>query len=142
MRENSQKAFKVTAIAKIPSRGESLNFVCPVCRAPVVLEGESYACAQCDRVFPVVFGIPDFRVADDPYISIENDRAKGLRIESREFQRQLERRDRIGHRPERRGNLCHSTLYLSRRDLSGQVAIVSSVFSMNQCSQHALLSVK
>lgn len=43
-------------------------------------EGEAYRCAACNRTYPIVWGIPDFRVFPDPYISIEDDHRKALRI--------------------------------------------------------------
>ncbi|MCC6862091.1 MAG: class I SAM-dependent methyltransferase [Bryobacterales bacterium] len=37
-------------------------------------------CAQCGSDYPVVLGIPDLRVFPDPYIDIESDWAKGLKV--------------------------------------------------------------
>lgn len=53
---------------------------CPSCRSPLLHEPDTYRCAACDRLFPIILGIPDFRLQPDPYISISDDRAKGLRI--------------------------------------------------------------
>lgn len=39
-----------------------------------------YACSPCGRLYPVVQGIPDFRVWPDPYIAAEDDWAKGARV--------------------------------------------------------------
>jgi len=47
-----------------------------------VLSSELF-CQSCNRVFPVIFDIPDMRVFPDPYIDAEADRAKGLRVASR-----------------------------------------------------------
>ncbi len=55
-------------------------FFCPHCVAAVSHSGDEYACASCDRRYPVVCGIPDFRVAPDPYIGIEEDRDKAERL--------------------------------------------------------------
>jgi SAM-dependent methyltransferase len=49
---------------------------CPVCRTPVGRDDSVYACASCGRAFPIRRGIPDFRLAPDPYISIEAEVAK------------------------------------------------------------------
>ena len=57
-----------------------LEFVCPLCKGDLSFHDESYTCAACDRTFPVIYGIPDFRVYPDPYIDLEADRAKGLRL--------------------------------------------------------------
>jgi len=47
----------------------------------------SYRCTGCARNFPIRFGIPDFRLAPDPYISIDDEVAKieRLGIEGKSF---------------------------------------------------------
>jgi ubiquinone/menaquinone biosynthesis C-methylase UbiE len=62
---------------------EGLSFICTGCGYAVLLDDQAYVCPHCARRFPVVCGIPDFRLRDDPYISIEGDRAKALRIGER-----------------------------------------------------------
>ena len=57
-----------------------LSFVCPQCRAPVRQDGDSYACAPCSRIYPVLFGIPDFRLRGDRYLSLELERDKARRL--------------------------------------------------------------
>jgi SAM-dependent methyltransferase len=57
------------------------SFVCPRCRGPVARERDAYACARCAATYPVVDGIPDFRVEPDPWIGLAADREKGLRLE-------------------------------------------------------------
>jgi ubiquinone/menaquinone biosynthesis C-methylase UbiE/uncharacterized protein YbaR (Trm112 family) len=54
-----------------------MRFVCPACKGP--LRGE-YECARCERSYPVIRGIPDFRLFPDPYIGIEEDRAKAAHL--------------------------------------------------------------
>jgi SAM-dependent methyltransferase/uncharacterized protein YbaR (Trm112 family) len=54
--------------------------VCPVCREALEHGDHGLACDPCDRVFPVIDGIPDLRVAPDPWIGLEDDRAKALRV--------------------------------------------------------------
>ena len=61
----------------------AVTFVCPVCRGPVSNEADAYVCAACPRRYPIVLGIPDFRLTPDPWISIEDDRAKGLALDAR-----------------------------------------------------------
>lgn len=56
-------------------------FVCPRCRACVARSDDAYECAACRATYPIVLGIPDFRVAPDPWIGMEEDRAKGLALE-------------------------------------------------------------
>ncbi len=55
-------------------------FVCPRCRGPVEDAGDAYACPACGADYPVVAGIPDFRVFPDPWIGLEADREKALRV--------------------------------------------------------------
>lgn len=54
-----------------------MEFVCPRCKG----ELSDYRCAACSLEFPVVCGIPDFRLFADPYIGISEDRAKGIALE-------------------------------------------------------------
>lgn len=46
---------------------------CPVCNRPVKHGTGSYRCTGCSRLFPIRYGIPDFRLAPDPYISIADE---------------------------------------------------------------------
>ena len=47
---------------------------CPDCKKEIVLkENEAFYCPSCNRTYPIVCGIPDFRVFAPPYINIEND---------------------------------------------------------------------
>jgi SAM-dependent methyltransferase len=55
-----------------------MDFVCPRCKG----ELDSYRCADCSLEFPVICGIPDFRLFADPYIGIDADRAKGVALEA------------------------------------------------------------
>jgi ubiquinone/menaquinone biosynthesis C-methylase UbiE/uncharacterized protein YbaR (Trm112 family) len=59
---------------------EVTAFVCPVCREPLASAAGGYRCGPCGRLYPVLCGIPDFRILPDRYISIEDDRQKGLRL--------------------------------------------------------------
>src|SRR5438128_2224636 len=56
---------------------ESVPFVCPSCKGSLTSSPASFFCRRCAREYPIVCGIPDFRLAPDPYIDIEQDRAKG-----------------------------------------------------------------
>lgn len=57
-----------------------LSFVCPQCKATVQREGEAYVCAPCSRIYPVLFGIADFRLRGDRYLSLEQERVKARRL--------------------------------------------------------------
>lgn len=53
-------------------------YICPQCKGPLDAGGEAFSCRRCSRTYPVVLGIPDFRVFADPYISIPDDHRKGM----------------------------------------------------------------
>jgi len=56
------------------------TFVCPACMGSLNSQSQAYFCNHCDRVYPILFGIPDFRLRSDRYLSIEEERAKAERI--------------------------------------------------------------
>jgi len=51
------------------------DFCCPLCKGGLRDDQAAYYCAACEKRFPVVLGIPDFRVFPDPYIDYENNLA-------------------------------------------------------------------
>ncbi len=57
-----------------------IQFACPLCKAPVEPAGGGYECKPCGRRYPILCGIADFRIEPDRYISIEDDRRKGMRL--------------------------------------------------------------
>jgi ubiquinone/menaquinone biosynthesis C-methylase UbiE/uncharacterized protein YbaR (Trm112 family) len=64
---------------------KGIEIVCPSCRGDLAAlppDGNALRCEGCEREYPIVFGIPDLRLFPDPYISIEEDRAKALRLAS------------------------------------------------------------
>jgi len=56
------------------------GFVCPECRCPLKESDGGYGCGSCDRFFPILFGIPDFRLSGDRYLSLDEERAKAARL--------------------------------------------------------------
>src|SRR5262245_32531802 len=65
---------------------KGVELCCPLCRGELEERGgadPAFLCTACAREFPVILGIPDFRVFPDPYISMEADRAKGQRVAER-----------------------------------------------------------
>jgi SAM-dependent methyltransferase len=54
--------------------------VCPRCKGPLVSHPESYRCEACQIDYPILFGIPDFRLRPDRYLSLEEERAKAGRV--------------------------------------------------------------
>lgn len=62
----------------MPTRDDAYpTLCCPLCKGELEARADAYRCPACERTYPVVLGIPDFRVFPDPYISIENDHGKG-----------------------------------------------------------------
>ncbi len=59
---------------------EEAEYCCPRCKGALAFLSDSYRCAACDAVYPIVLGIPDFRVFPDPYIDMVEDRQKAARI--------------------------------------------------------------
>ena len=60
-----------------------LEYRCPRCRGVLAANAAAYDCRGCVARYPVVFGIPDFRLYPDPYIAIEDDHRKGGRLYER-----------------------------------------------------------
>ncbi len=52
------------------------RLVCPVCKGELSVVSGGWECEHCAREYPVRRGIPDFRLAPDPYISVENELGK------------------------------------------------------------------
>ncbi len=55
-----------------------VRLVCPACRGELAEQASTLECRQCSTKFPVVSGIADLRLFPDRFLSIEQDRAKGL----------------------------------------------------------------
>lgn len=55
-------------------------YVCPQCKGDLQLQPQAYLCRPCDRQYPIVLDIPDFRLFPDPWISIEDDHRKGRKL--------------------------------------------------------------
>jgi ubiquinone/menaquinone biosynthesis C-methylase UbiE/uncharacterized protein YbaR (Trm112 family) len=61
-----------------PIEAELLDCLrCPVCRAALDRRGDDLRCVGCARSFPVVLGIPDLRLYEDPLIPLADDYRKG-----------------------------------------------------------------
>ncbi|MEO5589624.1 MAG: methyltransferase domain-containing protein [Gemmatimonadaceae bacterium] len=52
------------------------RLVCPDCKGPLEVTGPGWSCHHCARDYPLRRGIPDFRLAPDPYISIKDELGK------------------------------------------------------------------
>lgn len=53
------------------------DFCCPKCKGSLNRTEGEYRCLTCAKKYPVVLGIPDFRIFPDPYIDYEDDYEKG-----------------------------------------------------------------
>jgi SAM-dependent methyltransferase/uncharacterized protein YbaR (Trm112 family) len=58
------------------SIGRRPEFCCPQCRGPLVVRPLAYRCGRCLRDYPIILGIPDFRLEADPYIPFEDEYRK------------------------------------------------------------------
>ena len=58
----------------------AVPLVCPLCGGELAASEAAFRCNQCERDYPVVGGIPDFRVFPDPYLGFEEDAARTERI--------------------------------------------------------------
>ena len=57
-----------------------MHFVCPQCRGSLETQPHAHVCAACNRSYPVVLGIADFRLYPDPYISFDDEYRKAERL--------------------------------------------------------------
>ncbi len=55
---------------------QKLDFVCPRCKKDLITTSTHYHCIPCQQQYPVVAGIPDFRVFPDPYLDFDEDRSR------------------------------------------------------------------
>lgn len=69
----------MTALAE----ATSLLLVCPQCQGALAESRDSFACSRCGRRYPVLFGIPDFRLDGDRYLSLAEERAKAQKLADR-----------------------------------------------------------
>jgi ubiquinone/menaquinone biosynthesis C-methylase UbiE/uncharacterized protein YbaR (Trm112 family) len=59
---------------------EDAKYCCPRCKAALTSATDAYTCTACKAHYPIILGIPDFRVFPDPYIDMVEDRRKAERI--------------------------------------------------------------
>jgi SAM-dependent methyltransferase len=63
---------------------QGIEIRCPRCRGELESsQQDALDCLGCHQVYPMIMGIPDLRVFPDPYIGIEEDRAKARRLAER-----------------------------------------------------------
>lgn len=69
----------MTSVAQTVTDSE-IKFVCPACAGNLHLLPHAYFCDPCDHTYPILFGIPDFRLRSDRYLNIEEERSKAERL--------------------------------------------------------------
>ena len=77
------RAGELLAAGKEGEDRADLPYVCPRCKGPLTRDAEAYRCAACAAEYPIVLGIPDFRVFPDPWLGYEEDRVKARRVAAR-----------------------------------------------------------
>src|SRR5260221_9951747 len=58
----------------------AVEYCCPTCRGELQGDAQAYRCDACSRTYPILFGIPDFRIAPDPHADFEEDRHKANQL--------------------------------------------------------------
>lgn len=53
---------------------------CPACRGPASSRPGAYRCEACGADYPILHGIPDFRLRSDRYLTLEQERDKAARL--------------------------------------------------------------
>ena len=76
------------------SRG-ARGYVCPACREPVEQTESTFTCVSCRNKYPILFGIPDFRLWGDQYLSLQEERAKAAKLH--DFGRAHSLRELVGY---------------------------------------------
>ena len=64
--------------AKLAALGVEL--ACPACASELDEESSRLRCRNCGRDYPIVGGVPDLRLEPDRFLSLEEDRAKGMAV--------------------------------------------------------------
>lgn len=62
--------------------GSEQLLCCPACRGSLERTAAAFRCSACGRDYPIVVGIPDFRLEPDPWINLADDREKATRLEA------------------------------------------------------------
>jgi ubiquinone/menaquinone biosynthesis C-methylase UbiE/uncharacterized protein YbaR (Trm112 family) len=57
-----------------------IRLVCPLCKGELTADSSSYRCGPCATTYPILFGIPDFRLRPDRYLSLDDERDKARRL--------------------------------------------------------------
>jgi uncharacterized protein YbaR (Trm112 family) len=55
---------------------------CPLCKGRLDTVDDALYCRPCDRAYPIVLGLPDLRVYEDPLIPLKDDCRKGEKVQA------------------------------------------------------------
>jgi ubiquinone/menaquinone biosynthesis C-methylase UbiE/uncharacterized protein YbaR (Trm112 family) len=55
---------------------------CPLCKGGLEQRADKLFCTPCGKVYPIVLGIPDLRLYEDPLIPLEDDYRKGEKVQA------------------------------------------------------------
>lgn len=66
----------IISVPELLPATRKLDFVCPLCKKDLTTTSTHFHCQPCKRDYPVVAGIPDFRIFPDPYLDFDEDRAR------------------------------------------------------------------
>src|SRR5262249_5825869 len=55
---------------------------CPMCKLGLSMECSELWCAKCGKRYPIILGIPDLRVYEDPLIPLGDDYRKGEKVQA------------------------------------------------------------
>lgn len=78
---------KPTGCADLEPRVEWVNprllriLRCPLCKGVLRLAVDDLCCLSCRKAYPIILGIPDLRVYEDPLIPLADDYRKGAKVQ-------------------------------------------------------------
>lgn len=58
----------------------AISLVCPACKGELNYSNNTYSCTPCNKQYPILFGIADFRLRSDRYLTLEQERDKARRL--------------------------------------------------------------
>ena len=66
----------VNASTNLLAANQKLEFVCPRCKKDLHSHDNKFHCVACKSDYPIIAGIPDFRIFEDPYLTFEEDSSR------------------------------------------------------------------
>ncbi|MEP6714279.1 MAG: methyltransferase domain-containing protein [Terriglobia bacterium] len=54
---------------------------CPICKGTLLRGTDEFRCTPCNKTYPIVLGLPDFRLYEDPLIPLQDDYVKGGKVQ-------------------------------------------------------------